>query len=183
MKKGSSKKSGGGGAAPKNEDDAADKAIATTTAPKQRKAEGPRFGALTPPLRALSLEVLTLQGFERATPVQAAVIGLLAGNKDVAVEACTGSGKTLAFVLPMVEILARSETTFRKHQVGAIIISPTRELAKQIYDVAVPFLATVKGAPPMLLVGGRVGTFLTHVLLQSKRIQLMAASRAMVHSM
>ena len=127
---------------------------ASAAAPKQRKAEGPRFGALNPPLRAASLEVLAEQGFERATPVQAAAVGLLAGNKDVAVEACTGSGKTLAFVLPMVEILARSETTFRKHQVGAVIVSPTRELAKQIYDVAVPFLATVKGAPPMLLVGG-----------------------------
>ena len=58
--------------------------------------------------------MLKAQGFERATPVQAATIGLLAGNKDVAVEACTGSGKTLAFVLPLVEILARAETPFRK---------------------------------------------------------------------
>ena len=86
--------------------------------------------------------------------MQAAAISLLAGNKDVAVEACTGSGKTLAFVLPMIEILARAEGAFRKHQVGAVIVSPTRELAKQIYDVAVPFLKTVKGAPPLLLVGG-----------------------------
>jgi len=39
-------------------------------APKQRTAEGPRFGALTPPLRAASLAVLAAQGFERATPVQ-----------------------------------------------------------------------------------------------------------------
>ena len=37
---------------------------------------------------------------------------------------------------------------------GAIIISPTRELAKQIYDVAVPFLATVPGVTSMLLTGG-----------------------------
>ena len=124
--------------------------------PEQRVAEGPRFTALNPPLRAESLAVLAAQGFKRATPVQAAAVGLLAGNKDVAVEACTGSGKTLAFVLPMVEILARAESPFRKHQVGAVVVSPTRELAKQIYDVAVPFLATLPGvAPPMLLVGGR----------------------------
>ena len=123
--------------------------------PKQRVAEGPRFTALNPPLRAESLAVLAAQGFQRATPVQAAAVGLLAGNKDVAVEACTGSGKTLAFVLPMVEILARAESPFRKHQVGAVVVSPTRELAKQIFDVAVPFLATLPGvAPPMLLVGG-----------------------------
>ena len=125
--------------------------------PKQRTAEGPRFSSLTPPLRPESLEVLAAQGFERATPVQAAAIGLLAGNKDVAVEACTGSGKTLAFVLPMVEILARAskEQSFRKHHVGAVVVSPTRELARQIFDVAAPFMATLPDmAPPMLLVGG-----------------------------
>lgn len=125
--------------------------------PKQRAAEGPRFSSLTPPLRPESLEVLAAQGFERATPVQAAAIGLLAGNKDVAVEACTGSGKTLAFVLPMVEILARAskEQSFRKHHVGAVVVSPTRELARQIFDVAAPFMATLPDmAPPMLLVGG-----------------------------
>ena len=125
--------------------------------PKQRTAEGPRFSSLTPPLRPESLEVLAAQGFERATPVQGAAIGLLAGNKDVAVEACTGSGKTLAFVLPMVEILARAskEQSFRKHHVGAVVVSPTRELARQIFDVAAPFMATLPDmAPPMLLVGG-----------------------------
>lgn len=118
--------------------------------PKQRPADGPRFDHLQPPLRAESLAVLKAQGFERATPVQAATIGLLAGNKDVAVEACTGSGKTLAFVLPLVEILARAETPFRKHSVGAIVVSPTRELAKQIYDVLVPFLSAINQTPEML---------------------------------
>lgn len=39
-------------------------------------------------------------------------------------------------------------------QVGAIIISPTRELAKQIYGVAEPFIASVPGLTAMLLVGG-----------------------------
>jgi hypothetical protein len=39
-------------------------------------------------------------------------------------------------------------------QVGAVIVSPTRELAKQIFDVAAPYLADVCVAPPMLLVGG-----------------------------
>ena len=146
---------------------AADDAVPSASEnPKQRPADGPRFDRLRPPLRAESLAVLKAQGFERATPVQAATIGLLAGNKDVAVEACTGSGKTLAFVLPLVEILARAETPFRKHSVGAIVVSPTRELAKQIYDVLVPFLRGLDveageaprgangGARAMLLVGG-----------------------------
>ena len=96
----------------------------TAPGPTRRDAEGPRFSALRPSLRPESLEVLRSRGFERATPVQAAAIGLLAGNKDVAVEACTGSGKTLAFVLPLVEILSRAESRFRPHQVGAVVVSP-----------------------------------------------------------
>lgn len=41
-------------------------------------------------------------------------------------EAVTGSGKTLAFVVPIVEMVLRRETPLKKHQVGAVIISPTR---------------------------------------------------------
>ena len=149
------KSNGGGGAGKRTAATAVvRKDAATVQQPPRTAAEGPRFSSLSPALRAESLATLKTLGFERATPVQAATVGLLAGNKDVAVEACTGSGKTLAFVLPMVEILARAETSFKKHQVGAVVVSPTRELARQIFDVAVPFLESVEGAPPMLLVGG-----------------------------
>lgn len=41
-------------------------------------------------------------------------------------EAVTGSGKTLAFVLPIVEMILRRESPLKKHQVGAVVISPTR---------------------------------------------------------
>ena len=39
-------------------------------------------------------------------------------------------------------------------QVGAVIVSPTRELASQIYHVLEPFLPTLPGIRAMLLVGG-----------------------------
>ena len=39
-------------------------------------------------------------------------------------------------------------------QVGAIIVSPTRELAGQIHTVAEPFLASIPDVKPLLLVGG-----------------------------
>lgn len=39
-------------------------------------------------------------------------------------------------------------------QVGAIIVSPTRELARQIYTVACPFVSSVPWLSTMLLVGG-----------------------------
>lgn len=62
-------------------------------------------------------------------------------HKDVVVEAVTGSGKTLAFLIPVIERLLRLEEPLKKHHVGAIIISPTRELATQIYNVLLSLLA------------------------------------------
>lgn len=41
-------------------------------------------------------------------------------------QAVTGSGKTLAFVIPILEKLLRRGQPLRKHELGALIISPTR---------------------------------------------------------
>ena len=131
-------------------------------APSAAKAEGPPFADLRPSLRPESLDALAAGGFERSTPVQASTIPLLCSHKDVSVEACTGSGKTLAFVLPMVEILARARKELRRYGVGAVVVSPTRELARQIHEVATPFVKTLaRGGDAsdgeelsMLLVGG-----------------------------
>lgn len=79
-------------------------------------------------------------GFTRMTPVQASAIPLFMAHKDVVVEAVTGSGKTLSFLIPVVEKLLRLEEPIKKHHVGAIIISPTRELALQIYKVLLSLL-------------------------------------------
>lgn len=67
---------------------------------------------------------------------------LFAQNKDVVVEAVTGSGKTLAFLLPILEILKRRKQAWRVSEIGALVISPTRELAKQIGEALEPFLAS-----------------------------------------
>lgn len=110
-------------------------------------------------LGCLSAETLSVVentlGLEYATPVQEATIPLFIGHKDVSVDACTGSGKTLSFVLPIVEKLRNLEKPLKKHQVAAIVISPTRELSKQILEVALPFMDTIEWASLALLVGGR----------------------------
>ncbi|KAL9677036.1 hypothetical protein QQ045_005262 [Rhodiola kirilowii] len=113
-----------------------------------------RFSELSPPLSEPVLAALTQGGFDFCTPVQAATIPLLCGYKDVAVDAATGSGKTLAFVIPMVEILRRNSSPAKPLQVMGIIISPTRELSTQIYNVAQPFVATLGNTKSVLLVGG-----------------------------
>ncbi|THH20667.1 hypothetical protein EW146_g708 [Bondarzewia mesenterica] len=81
-------------------------------------------------------------GLTQMTPVQASAIPLFMRNKDVVVEAVTGSGKTLAFVIPILERLIRREQRLRKNEIGALVISPTRELASQIHSIFTLFLSS-----------------------------------------
>lgn len=79
-------------------------------------------------------KALSEMGFTTMTEVQARCIPPLLAGKDVLGAAQTGSGKTLAFVIPIVEMLHRLKFKPR-NGTGAIIISPTRELALQIFGV------------------------------------------------
>ncbi|KAF3942331.1 hypothetical protein ABW19_dt0207519 [Dactylella cylindrospora] len=81
------------------------------------------------------LDAVATMGFTKMTPVQASTIPLFIGNKDVVVEAVTGSGKTLAFLIPVIERISRNKETRGKGFLEAVVISPTRELATQIYGV------------------------------------------------
>ena len=87
-------------------------------------------------------------------PVQAATIPLFLTNKDVAVQAVTGSGKTLAFLIPVVEMILRRTILLKPRQVGALVLSPTRELARQTYQVAFDLCRFASLSEPLLLVGG-----------------------------
>lgn len=108
---------------------------------KTGKGSTRAWDALDPPLSQWLLEALSSMGMSKMTPVQASAIELFMRNKDVVVEAVTGSGKTLAFLIPIVERLLRLEDPIKKHHVGAVIISPTRELASQIHSVLLSLLA------------------------------------------
>ncbi|KAG8178547.1 hypothetical protein JTE90_015917 [Oedothorax gibbosus] len=92
-------------------------------------------------------------GFTTLTPVQAACIPVFRTKKDVAVEAITGSGKTLAFLVPMFEILLKYAPV-KKHDVKAIIISPTRELAAQTAEIVDMFLKHIPEFTSILIIGG-----------------------------
>ncbi|GAM84315.1 hypothetical protein ANO11243_023090 [Dothideomycetidae sp. 11243] len=112
-----------------------------TVQPGPEKMSKRAWEALTPPLSEWILDAISSMGFRQMTPVQASTIPLFMGNKDVVVEAVTGSGKTLAFLLPMIEKILRMDDQPRKHHIAGIIISPTRELASQIYSVLESILA------------------------------------------
>ena len=71
--------------------------------------------------------------------VQQKVIPSFLGRKDVIVQSQTGSGKTLSFLIPLFEIIQNERSTIEKNEVYGLIISPTRELAQQIYNIAKVF--------------------------------------------
>lgn len=97
--------------------------------------------SLSIPLTSWLLDVVQSMGHTQMTPVQASTIPLFMMHKDVVVEAVTGSGKTLAFVIPILERLIRRETKLRRDEIGALVITPTRELATQIHSIFALFLS------------------------------------------
>ncbi|XP_034565780.1 probable ATP-dependent RNA helicase DDX10 [Notolabrus celidotus] len=80
--------------------------------------------------------LLGLQGaqYRQPTEIQRQTIGFALKGKDVLGAAKTGSGKTLAFLIPVLECLYRQQWT-SMDGLGALIISPTRELAYQTFEV------------------------------------------------
>ncbi|KAI4268630.1 MAG: hypothetical protein LQ337_007730 [Flavoplaca oasis] len=93
----------------------------------------------------LNLSIKTMQaiqgmGFETMTQIQQRGIPPLLAGRDVLGAAKTGSGKTLAFLIPAVEML--SALRFKpRNGTGVIVVSPTRELALQIFGVARELMA------------------------------------------
>uniref|UniRef100_A0A0G4H3S2 ATP-dependent RNA helicase n=1 Tax=Chromera velia CCMP2878 TaxID=1169474 RepID=A0A0G4H3S2_9ALVE len=103
----------------------------------QETSEGPRltvglFADL--PISTRTQRGLKAGGFVQLTPIQKEAIPHALAGRDVLGEAKTGSGKTLAFIVPIVERLFRQRFT-STDGLGALILSPTRELAVQIFDV------------------------------------------------
>jgi ATP-dependent RNA helicase DeaD len=68
-------------------------------------------------------------GYEQPTPIQARAIPPLLQGRDLLGQAQTGTGKTAAFALPL---LARID--LEDHEVQAIVLTPTRELAMQVAE-------------------------------------------------
>ena len=96
----------------------------------------------------------TVFGFSELTDIQARAIPAALSGHDILAEAKTGAGKTLAFLIPIVELLIRSE--FRpENGTGAIIIGPTRELCQQIDGVLFKLLQKHHGSITFLCcIGG-----------------------------
>ncbi|MFA0521005.1 DEAD/DEAH box helicase, partial [Vibrio sp. 10N.222.55.E8] len=90
----------------------------------------------------MSFDTLTLSSkivatissqFRKPTEIQQAAIPVIIAKKDILALAQTGSGKTLAFGLPLLNNINQDV-----HELQALIIVPTRELASQVTESLEP---------------------------------------------
>ena len=81
------------------------------------------------------IKSLDRQGFTNPSEIQLRSIPKALKGETLMVQSATGTGKTLAFLVPIIE-----KIDFLNQNIQAIIIAPTRELAQQIYDFAIPFV-------------------------------------------
>ena len=86
------------------------------------------------PLSQSTASGLEASHFKTLTDIQQQAIPLALKGSDILGAAKTGSGKTLAFLVPVLENLYRRKWT-EYDGLGALILSPTRELAIQIFEV------------------------------------------------
>lgn len=80
------------------------------------------------------LKALQQKGYKEPTPIQKTAISSIMRNKDVMAAAQTGTGKTACFTLPILEILSNKLDKTNSHELNALIVTPTRELAAQVHD-------------------------------------------------
>ncbi|GFX19189.1 probable ATP-dependent RNA helicase DDX10 [Trichonephila clavipes] len=86
------------------------------------------------PLSERTKKALSRWGYFAPTEIQKESIGLALKGHDILGAAKTGSGKTLAFIVPLLEKLYVAGWSIFDG-LGAIVITPTRELAYQIFEV------------------------------------------------
>ena len=78
------------------------------------------------------LKALNDKGYTSATPIQKALIPAMFTRSDIMAGAQTGTGKTAGFTLPILQELSTNFVQNR-HYPKAIILVPTRELARQVH--------------------------------------------------
>ncbi len=80
------------------------------------------------------LKAIKDQGYDSPTPIQKKSIPIILKKQDVLAGAQTGTGKTAGFTLPMLQLLSQKNIKKRKTQVRGLVLTPTRELAAQVYE-------------------------------------------------
>ncbi|CAH9076282.1 unnamed protein product [Cuscuta epithymum] len=108
------------------------------------------------------LDKLKAKGIVQPTPIQVQGLPVILSGRDMIGIAFTGSGKTLVFVLPLIMVAIQEEIMMPivpGEGPFGLIICPSRELARQTYEVIEEFLEPLRrsGYPeirPLLCIGG-----------------------------
>ena len=79
------------------------------------------------------LKAISKKGYTTPSPIQQKAIPPILEGKDVLASAQTGTGKTAGFTLPILQILSQGQQ-LRQRPIRALILTPTRELAAQIFE-------------------------------------------------
>ncbi|TKB45066.1 DEAD/DEAH box helicase [Thalassotalea mangrovi] len=79
------------------------------------------------------LDAVKSMGYKNLTPIQQKSFSAIRTGQDVLASAQTGTGKTAAFSLPILESLIKADAG-KVQGVKALILAPTRELAKQVHE-------------------------------------------------
>ena len=79
------------------------------------------------------LKAVSEKGYTDPSPIQEKAIPVILERQDVLASAQTGTGKTAGFTLPMLQILEGGKH-FRNKPIRCLILTPTRELAAQVFE-------------------------------------------------
>lgn len=103
------------------------------------------------PLHPLTLEGIDAMNFQQATPIQSEAIPIILSGNDLIACAQTGTGKTAAYLIPILDKIARKDSD---HTV-ALVLVPTRELAKQIDEQLEGFSYFISATSIAIYGGGK----------------------------
>ena len=98
------------------------------------------------------LEGIDAMNYLQASPIQEMAIPIILEGKDLIASAQTGTGKTAAYLIPTLDLIKRKKT----EHIAALILVPTRELAKQI-DEQIEGFSYFIGATSLAIYGGGKG--------------------------
>ena len=124
------------------------------------------------------LKALKDRDYESATPIQKALIPIMLQGYDIMAGAQTGTGKTAGFTLPILQEL--SKNIGDNHHLKAIIIVPTRELAKQVHE-SVESYGKYLPLKSMVLYGGSNMTSQANRLKSGVDILVVTSGRLLEH--
>ncbi len=138
-------------------------------------------------LSADLLKAVKACGYKNLTPIQQQAIPMIRSGADLLASAQTGTGKTAAFSLPILDALVKnapvskeSSLESRSHNIRALVLTPTRELAAQVADNMKAYSQFLPLKIGVVYGGGKMASQ-TNVLKQGVDVLIATPGRLLEH--